>query len=251
MMPGLAHRLRLTAISGLMLATPFSAAGAAAPAPAAAWPDIGGIYWTNSYNAKIQPDGGGDPPYTQAAMATYRKNMEAVKTFSLDDQARKLCTPDGVPRILASPYPFEIVESPNRGEIHLLYELNHVIRLVTMTKPLPSADELETFPFYSGHSAGHFEGDTLVVETAGFNEKTFLDNSGAPHTDQLRTVERIRKINGGKELEDVVTIHDPGVFTKDWSARFVYQARPDIRITDYACGEKHRDLSSVKGVQGH
>jgi hypothetical protein len=245
-------RLVLPAASTLAIAlgvVPVSIAGAASNAPA--WPDISGIYWTNSYSAKIQPLGGGDPPYTPAAKAGYVKNMAAVKTYSLDDKARKLCTPDGVPRILESPYPFEIVESPDRGEIHLLYELNHVIRLVTMTKPLPSPDELETFPFYSGHSAGHWDGDTLVVETAGFNEKTFLDNSGAPHTDQLRTVERIRKINGGKELEDVVTIHDPGVFTKDWSARYVYQARPDIRMMDYSCGEKHRDLSPVKGVQGH
>jgi hypothetical protein len=240
----------VSAASALMaLELPFSIAGAAANAPA--WPEISGIYWTNSYSAKIQPVGGGTPPYTAEAMAAYNKNMAAVKTYALDDKARKLCTPDGVPRILESPYPFEIVQSPDRGEIHILYELNHVIRLVTMTKPLPSADELETFPYYSGHSAGHWDGDTLIVETAGFNEKTFLDNSGAPHTDQLRTVERIRKINGGKELEDVVTIHDPGVFTQDWSARFVYQARPDIRIMDYACGDKHRDLSPVKGVQGH
>jgi hypothetical protein len=245
---------RASAASALIFAlgVPSSIAVAATNAAGTqTWPDISGIYWTNSYSAKIQPQGGGDPPYTPAAMADYVKNMAAVKTYSLDDKARKLCTPDGIPRILESPYPFEIVESPERGEIHILYELNHVIRLVTMTKPLPSPDELETFPFYSGHSAGHWEGDTLVVETAGFNEKTFLDNSGAPHTDQLRTVERIRKINGGKELEDVVTIHDPGVFTKDWNARFVYQARPDIRMMDYSCGEKHRDLSPVKGVQGH
>jgi hypothetical protein len=238
----------LTAFFSLMLSSAVNAADAAKPA---AWPDISGIYWTNSYSAKVQPVGGGDPPYTPAAMAIYRKNMAAVKTFALDDKARKLCTPDGVPRILESPYPFEIVETPERGDIHLIYELNHVVRLVTMNKPLPSADELETFPFYSGHSAGHWDGDTLVVETAGFNERTFLDNSGAPHSDQLRTTERIRRINGGKELEDIVTIHDPGVFTKDWSARFVYQARPDIRMMDYACGEKHRDLSTVKGVQGH
>ena len=219
----------------------------AAPAPAA-WPDLSGIYWTNTYSPKIVPVGGGEPPYKPEAMAEYRKNAEAVKTYSLDDKSRKACTPDGIPRILQSPYPFEIVATPNRGEIHILYELNHVIRLVSIDKPMPPADELEIFPFYSGHSVGHFEGDTLVIETAGFNEKTFLDNSGAPHTDQLRTVERIRKINGGKELEDVVTIHDPGVFTKDWSARFVYQPRSDIRMMDYVCGEKHRDLSSVKGV---
>jgi hypothetical protein len=250
------HRpAKLSASSALMIALavmPVSVVGSASNAAGAqAWPDFSGIYWTNSYSAKIQPVGGGNPPYTAEAMAAYNKNAAAVKTYSLDDKARKLCTPDGVPRVLASPYPFEIVQSPDRGEIYLIYELNHVIRLVTMAKPLPSADELETFPFYSGHSAGHWDGDTLVIETAGFNEKTFLDNSGAPHTDQLRTVERIRKINGGKELEDVVTIHDPGMFTKDWSARFVYQARSDIRIMDYACGEKHRDLSPVKGVQGH
>jgi hypothetical protein len=242
------------ALAVVWAASPLIAAGAPANAPAAEtpnWPDISGIYWSNSYNPKIQPMGGGEPPYKPQAMAAYKKNTEAVKNFSLNDKARKVCTPDGVPRILESPYPFEIVESPNRGEVHILYELNHVIRPVTIAKPLPPAEELETFPFYSGHSAGHWEGDTLVIETAGFNEMTFLDNSGAPHTDQLRTVERIRKINGGKELEDVVTIHDAGVFTKDWSARFVYQARTDIRIMDYACGDNHRDLSSVKGVQGH
>jgi len=235
--------------AAVVVTTPFAAASPAKAAPAAQWPDVSGIYWTNTYSPKIQPVGGGDPPYKPEAMEAYRKNMEAVKTFSLNDKARKVCTPDGVPRILESPYPFEIVESPNRSEVHILYELNHVIRPVTMTKPLPSEEELETFPFYSGHSAGHWEGDTLVIESAGFNEMTFLDNSGAPHTDQLRTVERIRKINGGKELEDVVTIHGPGVFTKDWSSRFVYQSRADIRMMDYACGEKHRDLSSVKGVQ--
>jgi hypothetical protein len=227
---------------------------AASPASSATpsnWPDLNGIYWTDSYSAKIPPAGGGDPPYTPEAMAKYKENAAQVKTYSLNDPARKICTPDGVPRILQSPYPFEIVQSPERGEIHILYELNHVIRLIDMAKPLPSADELETFPFYSGHSVGHFEGDTLVIETAGFNERTYLDNSGAPHTDQLRTVERIRKIDSGKALEDVVNIHDPGVFTKDWSARFVYQPRSDVRVMDYSCGEKHRDLSSIKGVQGH
>src|SRR5882672_2976866 len=181
-----AHRLALVSGASALMFVLGMPAGAATNT----WPNISGIYWTNSYSAKIQPVGGGDPPYTPAAMADYAKNMAAVKTYSLDDKARKLCTPDGVPRVLESPYPFEIVQSPDRGEIHILYEINHVIRLLTMTKPLPLPDELETFPFYSGHSVGRWDGDTLVIETAGFNEKTFLDNSGAPHTDQLRTVER-------------------------------------------------------------
>jgi len=225
----------------LALASPAHAAQANAP-------DISGVWWASSYSPKIQLVDGGQLPFTPAGKAQYDKNMAGLKDGSIKDEARRICVPDGVPRILATPYPFEIVQTPNRGEVHILYELNHVIRQVPIDKPMPPADELELFPFYSGHSAGHFEGDTLVIETAGFNEKTYLDNSGAPHTDQLRTTERIRKI-GANELENVVTIHDPGVFTKDWSARFVYSARNDIRMMDYNCGEKHRDLSSVKGVQ--
>ena len=239
----------MSRISTALIVLAFAAYGSrAAVQGAAATPDLSGVYWATTYSPRIQPVTGGDPPYKPEAMATYKKNMAAVAANTLDDKARSFCVPDSVPRVLESPYPFEIVQATNRGEIYLLYEINHMIRRVDMQQPLPPAKELEDLPFYSGHSAGHWEGDTLVIESGGFNEHSFLDNSGAPHSDQLRTVERIRKIDNGKSLEDVITIHDPAVFTRDWSARFVYQARPDIRIMDWNCGEKHRDLSSVKGV---
>ena len=73
---------------------------------------------------------------------------------------------------------------------------------------MPAEKDLISLPFYNGHSVGHFEGNTLVVESAGFNEKTFIDATGAPHTDQLRTVERIRKTSP-TELEELITIHTP------------------------------------------
>jgi hypothetical protein len=104
------------------------------------------------------------------------------------------------------------------------------------------------FPYYNGHSIGHFEGDTLVIHTGGFNEKTFIDATGAPHTDEMTTMERIRRISP-TELEDVMTIHDPQYYTRDWQARFVYKLRNDIRLEDYVCGEPHRDLASVAGVR--
>jgi hypothetical protein len=150
--------------------------------------------------------------------------MADLAASKFDDKARSYCLPDGVPRALESPYPFEIIQAQNRGEIYLIYEINHMIRRVDMQKPLPPDKELLVLPFYAGHSAGHWEGNTLVIETAGYNDYTFLDNSGAPHSDQLRTIERIRKLDDGKTLEDVVTIRDPVVFTKDWTARFLYQA---------------------------
>jgi hypothetical protein len=170
-----------------------------------------------------------------------------LKDASVTDNARKFCVPDGLPRVLATPYPFEIIQAPP-GQVTMVHELNHQIRVIAMDKPMPSAHDLLVFPYYNGHSVGKFEGDTLVVESAGFNEKTYVDATGAPHTDEMRTVERIRKVSP-TQLEDVITIHDPQYYTRDWQARFVYTLRNDVRLEDYVCGETHRDLSAVAGVR--
>lgn len=214
---------------------------------AGAAPDISGTYWATQYNAKLQIVGGGDLPLNDAGKKAYAMNQAGLKDGSITDAARKFCVPDGIPRSLATPYPFEIIQAPP-GQITIVHELNHQIRVVAMDKPLPSFQELIPFPFYNGHSVGHFEGDTLVIQSAGFNEKTFLDATGAPHSDMMVTTERVRK-TGANQLEDVVTIHDPDYYTKDFSARFVYALRNDVRLEDYVCGEQHRSLASVRGVR--
>ena len=229
--------------SAVLLALAWSGAASAADAT----PDLSGIYWATEYHAKIQVAGGGELPLTAEGKAAYDKNIAGLKDGSLVDNARKFCVPDGLPRVLANPYPFEIIYGPP-GQITIIYELSHQVRMVAMDKPLPSDEDLLVLPFFNGHSVGHFEGDTLVVESAGFKENTFVDATGAPHTDELRTVERIRKI-GPAQLEDVITIHDPEYYSRDWQARFVYAQRNDVRIEDYVCGEPHRDLSSVAGVR--
>ena len=210
-------------------------------------PDLSGIYWAAEYHPKIQLVGGGELPLTAAGKKAYEMNMAGLRDGSVDDAARHWCVPDGLPRVLATPYPLEIVQGPP-GQITLIYELNHQVRPIRLDKPMPGEKELISFPFYNGHSVGRYEGDTLVVESAGFNDKTFVDATGAPHTDQMRTVERIRKISS-KQLEDVITVHDPEYYSRDWQARFVYNQRTDIKMEDYVCGEKHRDISSVRGVR--
>jgi hypothetical protein len=239
------HRVcaRVGATSAALLAVSLLS-GSARAADA---PDLSGIYWATQYNAKIQLVGGGELPLTAAGKAAYEKNIAGLKDGSLTDNARKFCVPDGLPRVLATPYPFEIIQAPP-GQITVVHELNHQIRVVAMDKPMPSDKELIPFPYYNGHSVGHFEGDTLVVDSAGFNEKTFVDATGAPHTDEMRTTERIRRVSP-TQLEDVITIHDPQYYTRDWQARFVYTLRNDVRLEDYVCGEPHRDLSSVAGVR--
>jgi hypothetical protein len=216
-------------------------------AHAADAPDISGIFWATQYNAKIQLVGGGELPLTAAGKAAYDKNIAGLKDGSLTDNARKFCVPDGLPRVLANPYPFEIIQAPP-GQVTIIYELSHQVRMIALDKPLPSEEDLLVLPFFNGHSVGHFEGDTLVVESAGFKENSFVDATGAPHTDELRTVERIRKVSP-TQLEDVITVHDPQYYSRDWQARFVYTQRNDVRLEDYVCGEPHRDISGVTGVR--
>src|SRR5262252_5017455 len=145
-------------------------------------PDISGTYWATEYRAKIQIVGGGDLPLTPAGKQAYEKNTAGLKEAAIIDTARRYCVPDGLPRVLATPYPFQIFQAPP-GQITIIHELNHQIRVVALDKPVPKYEELVAFPYYNGHAFGRFEGDTLVVTTLGFNEKTFLDASGAPHTD--------------------------------------------------------------------
>ena len=217
----------------------------AACAAAVAAPDISGTYWATSYSPKIQALGG-EPPLNAAGKAVYESNQAGLKDGSVIDKARRVCVPDGVPRVLATPYPFEIFQVPD-DRVTFVYEMNHQVRVILLDRPLPKLDSIVGDPRYNGHSVGHWEGDTLVVETTGFAYNTFLDATGLPHGEEMSTVERIRKV--GNELEDIITIHDPEMYSRDWQARFVYDERNDVRLEDYACNDRHRDLSGVKGVQ--
>ncbi len=208
--------------------------------------DISGIWWATTYSPKILVLGGGDPPLNAAGKAQYATNQAGLKNGTIVDKPRKVCSPDGVPRVLETPYPFEIFQVP-KGQITMVHELNHQLRVIPLDKPLRKYEELALFENYNGYSVGHWEGDTLVVQSNGFKDDTFLDSTGLPHSDEMVTTERIRKI--GNQLEDVITIHDSKLYARDWQARVVYNQRNDIRIEDYSCNDPtHRDISRVKGV---
>jgi hypothetical protein len=244
---GLMRNLRIYTCAGSALAAVIAVSTISVLAyGASASPDISGIWWATEYHAKIQLVGGGELPLTNKGKAAYAMNIAGLKDGSIIDTARKWCVPDGIPRLLATPFPFEIVQAP-ANQITIVYELNHQVRLVALDKPMPKPEELLPFPYYNGHSVGHWDGGTQVIDTAGFNDKTFIDASGAPHTDEMTTTERLRKISP-TELEDIVTVHDPDYYTRDWSTRFIYRLRNDVRLEDYVCGEKHRDISMVKVV---
>lgn len=96
---------------------------------AAGAPDISGTYWATSYSPKIQVVGGGDPPLNPAGKAAYAMIEAGLKDGSIEDKARRVCVPDGVPRVLATPYPFQIFQIP-MDQVTFVYEMNHQTRTI-------------------------------------------------------------------------------------------------------------------------
>jgi hypothetical protein len=208
--------------------------------------DITGVWQTQHYYADIEEVLGHPVPFNDAGMQKWEENKMAIASGDLTDEARRVCVPDGLPRILSNPYPFQIIETP--GQITLIYELNHVIRPIKLDVEQADADTLEIFPYYMGHSVGHWDGDTMVIESAGFNEKTWLDATGKPSSWQKTTVERIRKVDANT-LEDQITITDPMYLTEPFTVTYRYDKRDNLRLEDYNCGDQHRDISNIPGVQ--
>jgi hypothetical protein len=93
-----------------------------------------------------------------------------------------------------------------------------------------------------GESIGRYEGDTLVVDTIGMNDKTPVDIFGTPHTNALHVIERYRLIDGGKQLEVVFTVDDAGAFTTPWTARMVYDHSNARELTEEICAENNLDV---------
>jgi hypothetical protein len=98
-------------------------------------------------------------------------------------------------------------------------------------------------PSWYGESVGHYEnGDTLVIDTIGLNDKTYIDNYLTPHTEQLHVVERFRLSPDGNTLELTITVEDPGAFTTPWSARQTYRREPQPKMEEAICAENNVDM---------
>jgi hypothetical protein len=94
-------------------------------------------------------------------------------------------------------------------------------------------------PSRAGHSYGYWEGDTLVVDTIGFNERTFVDNYRTPHTSRMHVVERFRLIDGGQTLEDHITVEDPGAFNMPWTAIQQWRRTNRGPLEEISCAENN------------
>jgi hypothetical protein len=148
-----------------------------------------------------------------------------------DGDAR--CLPPGVPRIMLMPRPFKIVQMPNR--ILFLYEGGaHVWRQVWMDG---RAHPKDPNPNWLGHSIGHWDGDTLVVDTVGFNDKTWLDDAGHPHTERLHVVEKYTPTESLTMKYDIV-IDDPGAYAQPWTFSSGLSFRLGGKLAEDICLDK-------------
>jgi hypothetical protein len=180
-----------------------------------------------------------DVPFTPAALKLFN---ERKATLSRDDP-EGFCLPPGVPRYTGTPYPFQILQMPDR--VVILYEgASHMYRQIFMDGRKHTApDKLN--PSWMGESIGHYDAnDTLVVDTIGFNGRTWLDYVGHPASEDLHVIERFSRPDS-LTLAYEATIEDKQMYTKPWTTKFYVKFRPNWDLLEYVCLENNKDLTHI------
>jgi hypothetical protein len=203
-------------------------------------PNISGVWQTQGYDRMIKPIDAPEPPWLPWNKEQFEKRAAAEKVGRLLYDPTAACLPSGIPRIIAAPYPVEIVQTADKTVF--LYEVQHQFRVVKMNVEHPR----NVAPSFMGDAVGHWEGDTLVIDTISLTNNTQIDEAGTQHSDALHVVERIRKVKD--TLEIVFTIEDPKAFTKPWTAQRIWKWRPDVRFLEYVCEENNRNAPDENGV---
>jgi len=189
--------------------------------------DVPGTPGMNGVNERFRPP---LTPWGQAQLDAAKPLSGAKAVAGKEDNSVLRCEPSGPPQILILPNPWEIVQIP--GRVLMFFEVQHIWRTIWADgRPLPKDPD----PSYLGYSVGHWEGDTFVVETIGFNDKEWVDLYGNPRTSTTRVTERYRRLNHDT-LEQQIIIEDPKVYTKPWiSPPKLHKLEPGWEIAEWFC----------------
>ena len=177
-----------------------------------------------------------DLPLTPAGTEMLKKNTQVGVFNPLLN-----CLPDGVPHGDLLPEPFKIIHSP--AVIVMLYEVETTFRQIFMDGRKHPAD---MSPTWQGYSVGRWEGDTLVIETTGFNDRSWLDARGTGHSTEMRVEERFRRRDYG-HMDLTITVTDPVVFTKPITFSVVEELLPDTDLLEHYCLENEKDDAHFPG----
>ena len=155
------------------------------------------------------------------------------------------CLPPGGPRMMATPYQMEILQLPEHKRIVMIFEgATHIWREIYMDgRRFPEGDALN--PTYLGYSIGRWDGDVLVVENKGFNENSWFDYYGHPHTDKMHVVERFTRPNKQTLLYEA-TVTDPGAYTRPFTVAWDIPFSQTAELPEYICQENNRFLNRLE-----
>ena len=199
-------------------------------------PDLSGVWRAadGKYLANIGADEG-EPPFQPWAEALYK---ERVANLGKDRPSGR-CLPHAVPdNMMVRSGPFKIIQTP--GVVVILFEeMNHFRQIFTDGRGFPEIKE----PSWFGYSVGKWEGDTLVVETIGFNDRSWLDNPGHPHTDAMKVIERFKRRDFG-HMDIQITIDDSKAYERPWSANARFELVPDSELLESIC-ENEKDYENT------
>jgi hypothetical protein len=258
-------------VAHALLLTICVSAGSAvqvAAQPAASAPDFssGGISWAGIGGGELLPVPGSPKPVTQDPRYKYTPNGQGAQpTFRVGDltnpnlkqwakdvmkkdndevlagkigyTARSSCKPGGVPGFITmGGGALYFVQSPK--EVTMIFDGNAETRHIYLNVPHGTNPKSSWY----GDSVGHYEGDTLVVDTTALNDKTFVDAYRTPHTSKIHVNERWRLIENGQKLEVVTTIEDPDTFNQPWQAMRRYQRATGRPLVENICSENNSNL---------
>jgi hypothetical protein len=177
-----------------------------------------------------RPGGGGAPYQDWAA----KKVLESFKKRGIDDPTAQ-CLPGGLPRsVLVGLFPQQFVQTPT--QLVILYEYMHVFRVI----PIGGKHSDDVLPSYMGDSVARWDGDTLVVDIVGFNDRTWLSGVGTFHSEALHVTERYTRVNKDR-IDYEVTMEDPKVLTRPWTLKNSLMLREGTRLQEYICAENNLD----------
>jgi hypothetical protein len=204
-------------------------------------PDFGSV-WEVTFGGGGGP---GEPPsLTPPYAARLKAYQEAQASGEIQDTPAANCVPNGMPSIMTQPYPIEFLLTP--GKVTIMIEAYSQWRQVfTDGREHPEDPDLT----FNGHSIGHWEGDTLVVDTVGFTTDTGLGNFGIRHSDKMRIVERMR-LTAPDRLQIETTVHDPEALTKPWISTRHYGRHRDWTLAEYVCQQNNRNFTTEDGKAG-
>jgi hypothetical protein len=222
--------------AGAQTSAPAAKPSGPAPRTASGKPDLSGV-WTVPYvpdmtRSRANQKGTAELPFTSEGQANFKSYDAANGDYT------GVCMPFGLVRSMNAPYPLQIMQ--NDRYVAILWEQSTWFHVIPVDgRPLKATAAADN-PQWFGHSVGHWEGDTLVVETSGFNGYTRLDTIGHPHSDQLHVKQTFTRTDAD-HIAYTITIDDPKMYTKPWTNERVFTTS-DGELIEYSCEENNKSL---------